>query len=330
MTVGTGSDEVRVGIIGTGFGARVVAPSFEDTEGCRVVDVVSARDDEAVRTLCARADLDLVSVHSPPFLHLDHVGAAIGAGHAVLCDKPFGRNANDAREMLDVALAAGVVHLVNFEMRYDPLRLRLRELMEAGEIGELEHVHLSTFLSVSRSPLRPFGWASDAELGGGWLGALGSHWIDFIRWSMGEIVEGSAELRTAVRSRPDADGHPHRCSAEDGFAVVLATETGVTVSLDSTSVSPVTLAPALTLIGARGVLEMLGEQRIVVRKDGEVREDLCLSEGVADLGVPMRRWAAHVRDSVRCGVPEPGAPTFADGLACREVLDNLLRDGRDG
>jgi predicted dehydrogenase len=316
--------EVRIGVIGRGFGARVVAPSFDDTEGCTVVEVVSARDEDAVRALCARPDIDLVSVHSPPFLHLDHVRGAVAAGHAVLCDKPFGRTAREANEMVDLATAAGVVHLVNYEMRYDPLRERIRELIDRGEIGSLEHLHLSTFLSVSRTPLRPFGWVFDADLGGGWLGALGSHWVDFIRWSIGEIIDASAELRTTVASRPDAGGRQHDCTAEDGFSAFLRTDAGVTASLDCSSAAPVTLPPTLTLIGAQGAIQMIGEQRIVISNDGGAREDLSLTEGIADLGVPMRRWAARIRDAVRRGAPEPGAPTFVDGLACREVLDSLL------
>ena len=98
---------VRIGVVGTGFGARVVAPVFAETEGCEVVDVVSARDDAAVAALCARRDVDLVSVHSPPFLHVAHVRAAVDAGHAVMCDKPFGRNEAEAAEMLRVAERGG-------------------------------------------------------------------------------------------------------------------------------------------------------------------------------------------------------------------------------
>src|SRR5204863_163486 len=48
---------VRIAVVGRGFGARVVAPVFADTEGCDVVDVVSARDDAAVRDVCARPDV---------------------------------------------------------------------------------------------------------------------------------------------------------------------------------------------------------------------------------------------------------------------------------
>src|SRR2546428_9386214 len=131
---------MRVAVIGTGFGARVVAPTFAATPGCEVVDVVSPRDNEAVAALCARADVDLVCVHSPPFLHAPHVRLALAAGHAVLCDKPFAMDAEEAAALVAEAEAAGVVHLVNFEFRHQPARVRLRELLAEGAIGRPEHL----------------------------------------------------------------------------------------------------------------------------------------------------------------------------------------------
>ena len=70
---------MKVVVIGTGFGARVVAPAFAAADGCEVVEVVSPRDSDAIATAVARTDVDLVSVHSPPFLHAEHVRATIDA-----------------------------------------------------------------------------------------------------------------------------------------------------------------------------------------------------------------------------------------------------------
>ena len=82
---------MKVAVVGGGFGGRVVAPVFAGTEGCEVVDVVSARDDDAVRALVARPEVDLVSVHSPPFLHAAHVRAAMLIGmQAVYLDAGSG------------------------------------------------------------------------------------------------------------------------------------------------------------------------------------------------------------------------------------------------
>jgi predicted dehydrogenase len=190
---------VRIGIIGRGFGARVVAPVFDATKGCEVIDVVSPRDDRAVGALCGRRDVDLIAVHGPPFLHRTHVLRALDAGRAVLCDKPFGCNLDDATAMADAATTAGVVNLTNFEFRQHPGRARLRALVNDGAVGTVEHVQWSAFSAGSRVPLRRYGWLFDAELGGGWIGAWGSHAIDFLRWTLGEITDAHAELRTTLR-----------------------------------------------------------------------------------------------------------------------------------
>ena len=309
---------VRIGIVGRGFGARVVAPVFAETEGCEVVDVVSARDDAAVRDLCARTNLDLVAVHSPPFLHLTHLGYALDAGHAVLCDKPFGCNAEDAAAMLDHARAAGALHLGNLEFRYQPGRVTLRELANSGAVGAVEHVEVSQFSAGSRVPLRRYGWLFDAERGGGWLGAWGSHFLDYVRWTFGEVVACGAELRTDIPERPDADGVLQECTAEDAFVAWLRTERGVSITIDTSFVAPVNLPSRVTVIGSDGVLELRSDHRIT-RYTGEGSEEVFqLDVTAADPHlIPMQRWAEVVRDAVRDREAPPDAATLEDGLAVR-------------
>jgi predicted dehydrogenase len=253
------SGTVRIGVIGTGFGGRVVAPTFEATEGCQVVDVVSPRDDRAVTALCARNDVDLISVHSPPFMHLQHVRRAIEGGHAVMCDKPFGLNPEQAEEMCDLAREAGVLNLVNFEFRYHPIRGKLRNLVLEGAAGQIEHVQWTSFMGWWRNPSRKFGWIFDASRGGGWTRAAGAHCIDYLRWTFGEIVEASADTRTTIPERPDADGIMQRCTAEDGVTATMRTEREVWANLDLSATAAVDLFSRVTVIGSEGVLELLND-----------------------------------------------------------------------
>ena len=311
-------------MIGRGFGARVVAPVFGETEGCEVVDVVSPRDEAAVRALCARTDVDLVSVHSPPFLHLDHVRWAVDSGHAVACDKPFGRDGDEAETMVGLARDAGVVHALAFEYRHDAVRATLRRLVREGAVGDPEHAQVTMVTALSRTPLRPHGWLFDRALGGGWVGAYGSHVVDFARWTFGEVEEASAELRTTIAERPDADGVPRPCTAEDGFVATLRSTTGVTTVIDSTFAAPVSLAPRTIVLGTEGVLETEGDRRVVLRTAGGERRDIDPVPPGADAHLlPMQRWAADVRDAVQRGKAGPDTPTFADGLACARVMDRL-------
>jgi predicted dehydrogenase len=316
---------VRVGIVGTGFGARVVVPAFE-AAGCEIVDAVSARDEAAVAELCRR-DVDLISIHSPPFLHAAHVGMALDRGHAVLCDKPFGRSAQEAAELVEAAEAAGVVNLVNFEFRHEPARLRVAELLAAGEIGTPEHLEWTALTSGSRVPLRPFGWLFQSSLGGGWIGAWGSHVIDAVRWWLGEVTDAGAECRTVIRQRPDRQGVVHDCDAEDAFSAWLRTSGGASVAIDSSFASTVTFPSRVTITGSDGGIEIVSDHHLAIRRPDGTRQDLEFTAPPGDPhGVAMGRWAEVVRDAVidRRQV----TPSFADGLACARVMDALRSGSR--
>lgn len=319
---------MRVGIIGAGFGRRVVAPVFDATEGCEVVDVVSARDGDAVDALIARPDVDLVSVHSPPFLHAPHVRAGLATGKAVLCDKPFALDADEAAALEADADAAGVVALCNFEFRYAPARARLREMVHDGSVGAVEHVQLLHHSAGSRVPLRKWGWLFDRVLGGGWIGAWASHAVDNLRYVFGtEVVTVQALLRTDIRERPDDAGEMHLCTAEDGLTAGLGLANGVTVAIDSSFAAVADIAPRLTVFGSRAVVELIADERVTVRpgatEPGDI-ETIDLGATGADRHLePMRRFAEVVRDAVTSGTVPDHAPTFADGRACDAVRDEL-------
>jgi predicted dehydrogenase len=314
---------LRVGVIGTGFGAQIVAPAFAAANNCTVVEVVTPRDDAAVAALCARPDVDVISVHSPPFLHVEHIRRATEAGHAVLCDKPFGRNAEDAAVMLELAKHAGVPHFLNFERRFDPARERIRALLLDGAIGEPNHFQYLRFIAVPQP--RPYGWLSSRALGGGWLAGQGSHLIDACRWLFGEIVEASAVLRTPIAERADANGELHSCDADDGFTAVLRTETGVTGVIDCALEAPVSTGEHTAVIGSTGMLEITDTGVVRRAADGAVESYEINTGGTPALLYSMQRWASLVCDAVRSGVVEPGWPTFEDGLACALVMDRMGR-----
>lgn len=313
---------VRVGIIGTGFGAKVVAPTFTAV-GADVVEVVSPRDDAAVAALCGRADVDLVSIHSPPFLHVQHVEQACAAGHAVLCDKPFGRNAAEAQRMVDMARDAGVINLLNFEFRHEPARVQVKQLIDDGTIGALEHVLWTVHHAISRFPLRPYGWLFDRALGGGWVGAWGAHGVDTVRWLLGDITDVRARCRTIITERPDADGLMRSCDAEDTFTASLQTASGATASIDTTFAAAAAQPTRMTFFGSIGTIEIVSDRIITVRRSDGSKEEIELERRTGDQHAgALGGWLHAAVAAVRSG--EQITPSFADGLACRQVLDAVL------
>jgi predicted dehydrogenase len=318
---------MKIAVIGGGFGQRVVAPVFAGTDGCEVAGVVSARDDDAIRELVGRADVDLVSVHSPPFLHASHVRLALAEGKAVLCDKPFALDADEAAALETEATAAGVVALCNFEFRYDAARALLREMVREGSIGRVEHIQMTRLSAGTRVPLRPWGWLFDRALGGGWVGAWGSHAVDTLRFvGDAEVTDVQARLRIDVAQRPDDAGTMHTCTAEDGFSASLALSNGASVAIDSGFAAVANVVPRFVVFGSLAVVEVVGESRITIRRADGTRESIDLGAGHEADGhlAPMRTFAEVVRDAVHTGDIPASAPTFADGRACDAVLE-LLR-----
>ncbi len=181
---------LRIGVIGVGFGTRVHVPAFR-SEGMEVVAVCARhreRAEEAARelaipgaytdyrTMLEEADLDAVSIVTPPAYHHEIATAAMAAGKHVLCEKAFAMNQGEAQEMWRKAQESGVTAMIAHEFRFAPGRAYVKELLEQGYVGDVRTVHMSLFRGPmeSQGP-RPLGWSSQASEGGSFLGALGSH-----------------------------------------------------------------------------------------------------------------------------------------------------------
>jgi predicted dehydrogenase len=242
----------------------------------------------------------------------------------VLCDKPFGVNAEEARAMRDRAQSLGVLNYLNFELRSDPPRVRLKTLVDEGAIGAIEHVNWTFIGSGLRR--RKHGWLTDREKGGGWIGAFGSHAIDFLRWLYGdELAECGGVMRTEVASRPDAEGVMHPSTAEDAYSVWFVTRAGRTASMDTAFSASVSFPQRIVVTGSEGALELVDERTLTLRRprQDDIVETIAPPEGDVHMGGLMP-WLAAVRESLRTG--RQIQPSFDDGVATAEVMDAMRRN----
>lgn len=312
---------MRVAVIGAGFGQRVMAPAYA-RQGC-TVEVVAARDRAAIERVC-RAGVDLVSVHSPPFLHREHVLTALDHGRPVLCDKPFGRDAAEARAMRDRAQAAGLANFLNFEFRHQPARLALKRCLDEGAIGTLEHVGV-TFFSRGWRAL-PHRWLFEAEKGGGWLGAWGSHAIDMLRWLHGSEVATAGGLRRIDATfHPDDTGAPRAATAEDAFTAWLALRSGGTGAIDTAVAGSVNRPAATLALGSEGALELVDDARLTLSRPGQPDERVDTGDLGPDMFATMLDASLAQVALALAGKPA-SVSTFDDGLAVATTLDGLKRD----
>lgn len=309
---------MKVLIIGTGFGQQVMAPAY--VRNGASVQVVSPRDVQAVDQAIG-AGADLVSIHSPPFMHRRHVMMAFDRGLAVLCDKPFGANAAEAGEMRDRARELGLPNFLNFELRWQPARLRAKQLLDAGVIGDLGHVHWSMFGNALRE--QRYGWLFDAERAGGWLGAYGAHVIDAVCWwADAEVTQCGGMSRTEIPVRTDATGAAHPCTAEDAFSIWAVMRNGVTLNFDSAYSTSVTVPERAMLLGSEGALELLNDRELVLhRRDAPQEAISMLEHGPDHYAAALDPWLGEVLDALQTG--RHLTPDFEDGVANTQVLDQL-------
>jgi predicted dehydrogenase len=340
----------RIGIIGTGFGARVQTPLFREA-GLDVVALtgfhpektrevaaelgVRAHDDW--RELVTASDIDLVSVTSPPSEHREMAIAVLEAGKHCLCEKPTALNADEARELVDAAKRhPDQIAIIDHELRFVPswrdARARIRE------IGVIRYAEVR-YASPSRGDRsRAWNWWSDASRGGGILGAVGSHYIDALRWFGMEVEQVRAHLRTIVGQRP-FEGGSREVTSDDFASVELQLRGGANAVL---TLSAVTSGPdetsMLTIYGENGALRFVAEE-VLLSRGGAAFERLAnpapnlpgnspggaFGTGTLHLGRALR---AALDDGDRDALAT--AATFEDGLMQQRALDAARKSSASG
>lgn len=202
---------VRWGIVGTGMIAHDFAKGLESVPGARLVAVASRRRETAdtfadryqvchrhvgAAELAQNPAVDAVFIGTPHNCHRDDTLAALAAGKAVLCEKPFCINAREADEMISLARAKRCFLMEAMWPRFLPAMARVREIVSAGELGEITLVQAGFFF---RADWNAEGRLFNPALGGGALLDLGVYPISLAQMVFGRDpvrISGVAQIGT--------------------------------------------------------------------------------------------------------------------------------------
>lgn len=340
---------VRIALLGNSFAEAIQLPALRHAGKNEVIGIAGGDRAKAERTArewnipCATnewrelIDLkpDLVLVSTPVDMHFEMARAALESGAAVLCEKPFTLDASEAATL--TSLADGKLALLDHQLRWSPLRRHMRQLLEAGYVGQLFNIRADLVIDSPAFLERPHSWWFQAERGGGVLGALASHLIDNLLWMFGPIDSVSARLDTFVKQRPDADGKLQPVSADDTAELWLKLASGASVSMTTSVVLPGASRSLLEVTGSAGTLRLDLEDDLIGGKHGEdmapLGEDLDLPlpetygmRGGGGFAACEPLFLREVIDAVAAGRTQLAeAATFADGLACMKILDAARR-----
>jgi predicted dehydrogenase len=184
------TDRLRWGILGTGGIARLFTSDLNLTD--RAVTAVGSRTQQSAdafasafgiprahgsyEALAADPEVDVIYVSTPHPFHAEGARLALEHGKHVLVEKPFTLNAAEARAVVDLAAAKGLVVLEAMWTRWLPHMVRVRELLASGALGEVRAVLAD---HDQKLPVNPEHRLQNPALGGGALLDLGIYPVSF-------------------------------------------------------------------------------------------------------------------------------------------------------
>jgi predicted dehydrogenase len=290
------------------------------------------------RKLVADDRIGLFDNGGPNSLHAEPTIAAAEAGKHVVCEKPLGRDAAESYEIWQRVAATGVKHLCAFNYRFVPAVRLARELIEAGELGEIRHFR-GRYLQD---------WGDDASLdtwrfhpdeaGTGALGDLGAHVIDLARYLNGDIETVTGFTKTFLPGR----------KVDDAFEAAVEFANGSVGTIEATRLALGRRnASQWEINGSKASLafdmERLNELQ-VFRADGD-RARGWKTVLVSETNHPfMEHWwppghlvgwgdtfmheLHHMLRAIADGTDvAPHGATFEDGYRAAEVCDAIARSG---
>ncbi len=363
---------LRVGLIGYGFMGKAHANAWR--QALRFFDLPA---ELRLKTLCGRnraavqkaarifgceqaetnwravvsdPEIDIVDICTPNDTHAEIAVAAAAAGKAILCEKPLARNTAECEQMLAAVRKARVPNMVCHNYRRVPAIALAREMIAAGELGDLYHYRARYAQDWIVDREFPLVWRLRSDVAGsGSLGDIGSHIVDLARYLVGELRDVAALTETFVKQRPLPENKKRagRVTVDDAVSVIGRFRNGAVASLEATRFAPGRKnGLTLEINGSRGSLRFdLEKLNRLQFYDATLRSD---RSGFRDILVTEKEhpYIAHwwppghligyehsfvhtIADFVSGIVSRRTvAPDFRDALANQRVLDAISESAR--
>lgn len=343
---------IKTAVIGASFARDAYLPALNTVDDVEVVAIASARMDSAQSVaekfsipnvyddwekMIAAHELDLVCIATPTIYHAPMALAALDAGAHVLCEKPMAMDAVESLAMLENAESLGRVHIIGHELRFNPTRRKLKQVIDDGTIGTVRHASVVNISPTWGDPAtRPKDdWWSMADMGGGRLGANGSHQIDLLRWWLGDIGALTGQVATMVPDRVDKNtGEPWTATADDQLSFTLEMQSGAIVTVFLSGVARHNMGNHVQIFGSEGTILLSNDdEKLLVARAGEEFQDMSVTDPNASLpGINKGIWNVsfvalmqELTAAIREGRKLKAGATFADGHQTQLAMDAVKR-----
>ena len=233
--------DIRIGLIGAGFMGKAHAVAFKNVPlvfgnepGRPILEIIADVDAQLVakrakefgfarwttnwRAVVEDPQVDIVDITTPNHLHAEIAIAAAEAGKHIYCEKPLATTSADAARIVEAVEKAGVTSIVGFNYLKNPAQAFARQLIQAGELGDITLFRGTFDQDFLANSDVPFSWRMDKNLAGtGALGDLGSHTIGFAHFLVGDIAEVCGINATRINERIlSSSGSGYAAAAQSG------------------------------------------------------------------------------------------------------------------
>ena len=370
---------IKTAIIGTGFMGGVHTEGIRRLGNVDIACIAGLTDELAAgfakqigvdkwtsdyKTILADPSIQAVHVCTPNALHYPISKEAMEAGKAVLCEKPLALDAQQAQDLVDTAARTGMVNCINHNLRYYPIPQQIREMIAAGELGDVLSVQ-GTYAQDWLLYDTDYNWRIERKDNGALraVGDIGSHWMDMIQHVTGlRITALCADLATfhKTRKRPKMaiDAFAGKTFTPDDYdEVPIDTEDygAVMIHLGDRARGAFTVTQLAAGCKNRFQIEIYGSKRSVIWNQerpnelwiGERNEaNKLLLKDPSLLGPKARTYASlpgghnegygdthkNVYRAFYSRVANPSAPveypTFEDGLLGMKLLEKIIESDK--
>jgi hypothetical protein len=200
--------ELHLGIVGAGGFARFAAEAFLRASGIKLIAVTDINQNAArqmsnefgliiyddMEQMLADANINLIYIATPPYLHYMQSKMALLAGKHVVCEKPAAFKTSEAEELLELARSRQLLYVVNLMQRYNPLYKIVKIIIQEKILGNFLHGFFENYASDEN--MAPEHWFWDESKSGGIFIEHGVHFFDLFEGWLGEgRVAGAWQLQ---------------------------------------------------------------------------------------------------------------------------------------
>lgn len=236
--------KIHAGNVAANPRARLIAVADPFAEACGPVAALHGA--EAMTdpmAAIARDDVDAVVIGTPTDTHIGLLMAAVDAGKAVLCEKPIDLDLGKSAEAAAQIDTLGGKVMLAFNRRFDPTFAEVRRAIDAGKIGEVRQVVIS-----SRDPgMPPEGYVKSS---GGLFRDMTIHDLDMARWLLGE----EPVRVTAMASRVVDPALVEKYDDYDTAMVILQTASGKQAHINNCREAVYGYDQRIEVLGETGLL----------------------------------------------------------------------------